>query len=148
MRPDIDRSPFQFDCLANNLIVDTHFYQRDRMGRLAVFVARVMNMTRDQTAHGIGVSEHTALLIETSSCRGVALGVGPIDAIRLDASIAPPPSLDTRLTAGPYNATNIAIASQFDLRTWQLRSSSAGHRFELYAVDGELKSRDNNGKLY
>ena len=27
LRPDIARSPFQFPCLNNNLIVDTHFYQ-------------------------------------------------------------------------------------------------------------------------
>ncbi|MCH8551139.1 MAG: Type 1 glutamine amidotransferase-like domain-containing protein [Natronospirillum sp.] len=44
-----------------NVITDTHFYERDRMGRLMVFQAHLFTSTR-----GIGVSEETSLFVSAS----------------------------------------------------------------------------------
>jgi cyanophycinase len=46
----------------NDLIFDTHFSQRDRMGRLITFAARSRTM-------GVGIDEDTALLIEPAPRR-------------------------------------------------------------------------------
>ena len=60
----------------HGVITDTHFFQRDRMGRLVAFVARIAqagwaaadNQTTHQTGVlGIGISEHTAVLVDASS---------------------------------------------------------------------------------
>lgn len=46
------------------LLTDTHFSQRDRMGRLTAFLAKANH--GDQSIRGIGVDEKTAVLVEAS----------------------------------------------------------------------------------
>ncbi len=50
--------------ILNNTIIDTHFYQRDRMGRLMTFIARLVRDGETQTALGIGIDEGTSLVID------------------------------------------------------------------------------------
>jgi cyanophycinase len=48
------------------IITDTHFKTRDRMGRMLTFVARILEDDNNSTvARGVGVDEHTALLLDT-----------------------------------------------------------------------------------
>jgi cyanophycinase len=46
------------------VITDSHFSQRDRMGRLMVFVARQLQDGRASAAYGLGIDEDTAMLID------------------------------------------------------------------------------------
>lgn len=46
-----------------SVLVDTHFYERDRMGRLMSFLARQIKDGRSSTALGIGVDEATSVVI-------------------------------------------------------------------------------------
>ena len=101
----------------------------------------------NETSHGIGVSEHTALVVSTRSCVGTAMGVGPIDAITYNSRVRAP-NFDDRLYAGPLNATHIDIGANFDLKKFHLMQPSTGHTFELAVNDGDLISRNNNGQLY
>lgn len=48
----------------SDIITDTHYYERDRMGRLVAFVARLKADDRAASPLGIGVDESTALLID------------------------------------------------------------------------------------
>lgn len=57
----------------NSVIFDTHFYQRDRMGRLMSFVARQIREGRSSSALGIGIDEETSLVINRN---GVARVMG------------------------------------------------------------------------
>ena len=55
----------------DNTIIDPHFYQRDRMGRLVTFMARLTNTdsqwaTPGTPIKGIGIDEQTALLVDTT----------------------------------------------------------------------------------
>jgi cyanophycinase len=60
----------------DNTIVDPHFYERDRMGRLVTFMARVAQDNHLTTpVKGIGIDEQTALLIET---QGAAAGTSTV----------------------------------------------------------------------
>ena len=74
-----------------NIITDTHFYQRDRMGRLVAFLARIEshknNLKRTHNAHyknisqvtlGIGISEHSALLLDHLTGAALTIGLGPL----------------------------------------------------------------------
>lgn len=57
----------------DRVITDTHFVTRDRMGRMLTFMARIMQMDVPNTVRGIGIDEHTALLVHAN---GTVLTVG------------------------------------------------------------------------
>ncbi|MCK6552384.1 cyanophycinase, partial [Myxococcota bacterium] len=59
------------------VITDTHFAERDRMGRLVGFVARVLADGHRAPVRGLGVSEHTALVIGPDRV-GTVLGTGHV----------------------------------------------------------------------
>ena len=63
------------------VITDTHFQQRDRLGRLLTFLARAYD---GQTLRGLGVSEGTVVLVDGAGTATV-LGKGPAHLIRGDA---------------------------------------------------------------
>lgn len=56
---------FKWTPLAN-VITDSHFFQRDRMGRLMTFVARQLQDGKTTTAYGLGVNENTAVVINNN----------------------------------------------------------------------------------
>ncbi|MEM7678769.1 MAG: cyanophycinase, partial [Myxococcota bacterium] len=58
--------------IMNQIITDTHFYERDRMGRLMVFMARLHEDRVARRLYGVGVSEQTSLFIDRN-------GVGIVD---------------------------------------------------------------------
>jgi len=62
----LQESPFLLhpSKLLTNVIVDTHFITRDRMGRLAAFVARLWK--DGKKAFAIGIDEQTAIAIDAS----------------------------------------------------------------------------------
>jgi cyanophycinase len=62
------------------VITDTHFQQRDRMGRLLVFMSRAMAERKNRSITGIGVSEGTLLLVDRRG-RGRVTGKGPVHVI-------------------------------------------------------------------
>jgi len=47
-----------------DIITDPHFFQRDRMGRLLTFMARIIEDGNNTSIHGIGIDEQTAVLVE------------------------------------------------------------------------------------
>ena len=65
-------------------ITDTHFKQRDRMGRLLVFLARSIHDRDISAVTGVGVSERTTLLLKPDG-KAVVMGEGPAYLIRADA---------------------------------------------------------------
>lgn len=62
------------------IITDTHFVTRDRMGRMLTFVARILqdniNTKDGNPVRGVGVDEHTALLLDNTNGNITAVGVG------------------------------------------------------------------------
>ena len=67
---------FQWNYM-QSVLVDTHFLQRDRMGRLMGFLARQIQDGRTQQAWGIGISEATSLVIDQNGIAQV-MGNGPV----------------------------------------------------------------------
>ncbi len=58
----------------DHVITDTHFSQRHRLGRLIAFVARVNHDREHANVFGIGVDEHSALLIDANGIGRLADG--------------------------------------------------------------------------
>jgi cyanophycinase len=81
----LDRNFLALPPLAG-FITDTHFAQRDRMGRLVGFLARVVTDGWAPMAHGLGIDEATALVVDPKG-QGTVLGSGAVYLV--DASAAP-----------------------------------------------------------
>ena len=68
----------------HGVITDTHFRQRDRMGRLVTFVARIAEAgwaaggVHRGAVLGVGISEHTAILVEHTDGSSSIVGDGPV----------------------------------------------------------------------
>jgi len=65
----------------DSIILDTHFVTRDRMGRTLTFMARILTdyvdfLPSDGIVRGVGIDEHTALLMDYSSGDIEIVGVG------------------------------------------------------------------------
>lgn len=61
-----------------SIITDTHFVTRDRMGRMIAFLARLIQDSEEKVAviRGVGVDEHTALLLNHSTGMVQTVGIG------------------------------------------------------------------------
>lgn len=71
------------------VITDTHFAQRDRMGRLVAFTARMIADGWSDAPLGVGVDEQTALLVDADG-GGRVVGTGAVYVI---APAAPPATI-------------------------------------------------------
>jgi cyanophycinase len=65
------------------IITDTHFTQRDRMGRTLVFMARILAANDVGHIKAIGISEATVLLVDRKGI-GRVMGKGPVHVIVAD----------------------------------------------------------------
>jgi cyanophycinase len=63
------------------VITDSHFYERDRMGRLVGFLARIVQDGWADDVLGLGVDEGTALLVGPDGT-GTVVGAGSVYAVR------------------------------------------------------------------
>lgn len=67
----------------NATITDTHFQQRDRMGRLITFLARAMHDGMARQIDGIGVNERTSVIVDRDG-KAHVIGAGPVFIVRGD----------------------------------------------------------------
>jgi cyanophycinase len=143
-----------------NTITDSHFYERDRMGRLDTFLARLITDygTPDTGTKGIGIAEQTALLVETV---GTSAGVGTVVANKSNDPLArhvyfletvglPQTCLpNTPLTfAYETHVSGVSVhrasaGDTFELDSW---TGSGGVDYTLSAVEGVLSS--STGSIY
>jgi cyanophycinase len=87
------------------VITDTHFQQRDRLGRMLVFMAR------SGARIGLGVSEGTIALVGRDG-RGVVHGKGPVHIVVADAK----PEVMKPLTFRGLRIVRLEAGETFDLR--------------------------------
>jgi cyanophycinase len=123
-------------------ITDTHFVTRDRMGRLLVFMARILASGSVKQVRGIGIDEQTAVLLEPDGHTSV---VGKGAAYFLCALAA-----HSQLQAGaPLSMNSIAVqkvlpGGRFDVRPW--RGSATHYTFDVVA--GVIHSTQANHSIY
>ncbi|WP_197479931.1 cyanophycinase [Paenibacillus swuensis] len=136
-----------FNALWNlsDVIVDTHFYERDRMGRLVGFVARNIKdgWAPANGAKGIGVDEATAYVVEPNGS-GYVLGAGYVYFLKTTQAA-------TTISSGqPLKINNVSVyrvgdssSQSFNLSSW---SGSGGTSYTLNAANGSLTS--SKGSVY
>jgi len=118
-----------------SVITDQHFSQRDRLGRLLVFMARIIQDGRHTSPRGVAVDEATCLAIETSG-RAVVFGANSVFII----TSSQPPAVcraNTPLTYQGLTSRRLTRGQQFDFRTM-----IGGTPSSLRVVDGVVFQND------
>ncbi len=98
------------------LITDSHFSERERMGRLVTFMARLHGDKELESVRGVGVDESTAVLLESDGSSQV---VGKGSAHFVSSNTSP----ETCRPSEPLTFTGMTVHSvshgeSFDLSTW------------------------------
>ncbi len=129
--------------LLAGIITDTHFAKRDRMGRLVVFLARILQDGWSKQVRAIAVEEGAALLLEADGQARV-IGAGP--AYFLEAK-DPPENCrrKTPLSIGAITVHRAPPGTSFSVKDWK---GTGGDDYKLAAVNGELKAFGSDHGIY
>lgn len=128
------------------IITDSHFVVRDRMGRLVVFLARIIKDGWATQAKGIGIDEKTALGVEPNG--DVTLfGLASTSAAYFLCTPGPPEVCEpkTPLTFRNISVYRITSTATFNLVTWQ---GNGGTAYTVSAEGGTLTSTQPSGDIY
>lgn len=156
-RINLSRGFLQIPALSN-IILDSHFKRRDRMGRLLVFLARLNEPDGKPVPptapriRGIGLDERTAVLLEPD---GKAHIVGEGHVYFIDADHASGLLLDADrrletkashkpLTFGAFGVQKAAPDADFYINSWAGDAIS----YKISAEAGKLKSSQTANEIY
>jgi cyanophycinase len=129
--------------LLKNVITDTHFAARDRMGRTLVFMARILQDGRAQDVRDIAVDERTSVLLDPD---GQAVVVGAGHAYFLRSTQRPEVcKAGVPLTFRGIAARSLRAGQHFDVGRW---SSSEGTAYTLAVEGGVVRSTLPGGSAY
>ena len=119
-------------------ITDSHFVRRDRMGRLLVMMARVLEEGPVKELKGMGIDQETAVLLEAD---GEAKVVGKGAAYFLRASGKPAlVKKGEALEFGPVSAVKVKAGGRFDVKGWR-----GDEAYAYSVVDGVVRSSRGGG---
>ncbi|HEY2462210.1 MAG TPA: cyanophycinase [Candidatus Acidoferrum sp.] len=129
--------------LLNGIITDTHFAKRDRMGRLVVFLARILQDGWANRVRAIAVEENAAVLLETDGQAKVA-GSGPAYFIETTQL---PKRCQRKV---PLQFSGIVVhrsppGAAFNVRTWR---GNVGDEYKLSAMGGQLQTPGSDHSVY
>ena len=129
--------------LLASTITDTHFVKRDRLGRLLVFMARILQDGWATSVRAIAVEESAAVLLESDGAATV-VGAGP--AYFLEAKT--PPETCRRKT--PLQFSNITVhraptGSSFNVKSWK---GQGGDDYILSVNDGHVTATGSSHGVY
>ena len=118
-------------------ITDSHFSERERLGRLLTFMARILADGWASEVGGIGIDEETAVLIEPDGTATVE-GAGAAWFMRMHAADVRTCEPASPLETGPVDAIGIRRAGTFHLPTW----TGSGVSQTVRATAGSVRRTD------
>jgi len=127
-----------------NLITDSHFAKRDRMGRTLGFLARIMKDGWSQSPREVAIDERSAVLVEADGkARVVGTGKGayflrPTQAPEVCERGAP-------LTFRNVSVYRVKTGGHFDLTSW---TGDGGTAYSLSVERGKIASTQAGGEIY
>jgi cyanophycinase len=132
--------------LLPNVLTDSHYVVRNRMGRLVTFLARLQQDARAVAPRGLGIDERSAVGLSragTATVFGAGSGAYllsvPSTATRVCVRTVPA----TPLSLFPVTVVRVPVGSQFDVATW---SSTTSASYVLRVDNGVLSS--SSGSVY
>jgi cyanophycinase len=129
--------------LLKNVITDTHFSARDRMGRSLVFMARILADGRAKEIRDIAVDERTSVLLDPQG-EATAVGAGAVYFIRAHQApqVCKP---GTPLTFHGIEVQSLRDGQRFNVAKW---SSGEGVGYTLSVEAGAIRSSLPDGAIY
>jgi cyanophycinase len=127
-----------------NILTDTHFAARDRMGRSLTFLARIMKDGWSPGPKEIAIDEKSAVLVERNGkARVIGTGRGAyFISVRGGPEVC---AVNTPLTFRDITVYRAPTGAEFNLREWQGRR---GEGYSLSVVEGKVRSTQKSGNLY
>jgi len=130
--------------LLENILTDSHFAKRDRMGRSLGFLARIVEDGWSKTPREIAIDEKSALLVEASGVgKVVDTGLGVYFLRVTDApEVCKPGQPLTLHKVAAYRAPTGAI---FDARAW---SGDGGEPYSIAVESGQIHTSRAGNAVY
>ena len=127
-----------------NLITDSHFAKRDRLGRTLGFLARIMKSGWSSSPRGVGVDEKSAVLVEPD---GKAAVVGTGKGAYFLRPTEPPEICETGkpLTFRRISVYRVKTGGHFDLTSW---TGDGGMAYSLSVERGKIESTEAGKEIY
>jgi|HubBroStandDraft_1064217.scaffolds.fasta_scaffold55611_2 cyanophycinase len=127
-----------------NLLTDSHFAKRDRMGRTLGFLARIMQDGWSKSPREVAIDEKSAVLVESNG-KAAVVGSG-MGAYFLRPTRGP----DVCQRGEPLSFRNISVyrvgaGGHFDLGSW---SGDQGTAYLLSVEKGKIESTQANKMIY
>ena len=129
--------------LLTGIITDTHFAKRDRMGRLLVFLARILQDGWAAQVRAIAIEQDAAVLLEPD---GQAKVIGSGAAYFLEAKNSP--AVCQRKVPLSFSGIRVHRSPSgtfFNVKDWK---GSGGDDYQLSAVNGVVKAFGSNHGIY
>jgi cyanophycinase len=129
--------------LLAGIITDTHFAKRDRMGRLLVFLARIVQDGWNAQPRAIAVEEGAAVFVEPDG-QAKVIGNGPA----YFASTGAPPKVcrkNMALEMTGFRVHRVAAGGTFNVKTWQ---GPGGDDYSLSTSNGAVNSSGSAHGIY
>ncbi len=130
--------------LLENILTDSHFAKRDRMGRSLGFLARLVEDGWTKAPREIAIDEKSALLVEENGRAkvvGSGLGVYFLQVTDAPEVCKPGQALTLRKVAAYHAPTG----ATFDIRSW---SGDGGEAYSISVASGEIHSRRGAAAVY
>src|SRR5271170_184037 len=127
-----------------NILTDSHFAKRDRMGRSLGFLARIVQDGWSRTPREIAIDEKSALLVEASGRAkvvGTGLGVYFLQVTDAPEVCKPGQPLTLRNVAAYHSATG----AKFDIRGW---SGDGGEAYSISVEAGQIHTSRAGNAVY
>ena len=146
--PYFDRVTLDRDFLKTphleNLITDSHFAKRDRMGRTLGFLARIVKDGWSSSPREVAIDEKSAVLVEADG-KAAVVGAGK-GAYFLRPTQAP----EVCEKGVPFTFRNISVyrvktGGHFDLTSW---TGDGGTAYSLSVVGGKIESTQAGSGIY
>lgn len=119
-----------------NLITDSHFAKRDRLGRSLGFLARIMKDGWSSSPREVAIDEKSAVLVEADG-KGTVVGTGK-GAYFMRPTQAPEVCENgTPLTFRGVSVYRVKAGGHFDLVSW---SGDGGTAYSLSVQQGKIES--------
>ena len=122
----------------SNIVTDSHFVTRDRMGRLVTFLARLQQDNRATAPQAIGVDETSAVGIAPGGAATVYGAGSGAYFLRVNFGVTRTCQAGTALGYTPIGTVHVPVGKHFNLSTWS--SSDAPAAYTLSAAGGGLTS--------
>ncbi len=126
-----------------NLITDSHFMVRDRMGRLVTFLARLQQDGRSTAPRGIGVDEKSAVGVLANGTAHVFGAGNGAYFLSVTSNATRVCTANMPLTFTPVTTVRVPVGAQFSLPTWTAPTATS---YALSATNGVLSS--TTGAIY